>query len=210
MAVSVYVVAAIAGNFWQESTLNPGIWESLTVGNWTDLGRGYGLGQWTNTGGDTHGRLYQLHDYLVSNGYAIDSGDGQIAFLMHENYWTSRQEAASFPDLASFLASDSTDIGALTHAWNIGWEGIHDASWDARVGYAQQCYDYIYQHYDDESITFWVSGNRYLSTSERLNNAVMLHRVLNGGISPEPPDPPEPPKTKKDGMPLWMKIRYRK
>lgn len=200
MAVSIYVVSAIAGNFWQESTLNPGVWESLSEGDWTDLLKGYGLGQWTNTGGDTHGRLYRLHDYLVSNGYPIDSGDGQIAFLLHENYWTPRQEAASFSTLTDFLNSESTDLEMLTHAWNIGWEGIHDSSWDARVGYAEQCLEYIADHYNDDSINFWITGNRYLSTSERLHNAVMLYKVLSGGVIP--------PISRRNKMPIWMQIRY--
>lgn len=208
---SLYVISAMCGNFWQESTINSAIWQSLSVGNWTDLSKGYGLGQWTNTGGNTRGRLYQLHEYLVNNGYDITSAVGQLNFLIAENVWYSRQEASSFANLQDFLNSDSTDITLLTHAWNIGWEGIHDATWDNRVTYAYNCYNYIQEHYNDPNITEWVYGNRYLSNAERLNNAVMLYRFFNGDNPdqpPEPPDPPQPPVKKKRKMPVWMYCKY--
>lgn len=178
---SIYVVAAIAGNFWQESGINPGIWEGLVVGSFDSLNIGYGLGQWTNTNGDTQGRLWQLYTWLTENGYALDSGDGQLAFLIHENVWYSTGEAADYATLEDFLSSTSTDLTALTHAWNIGWEGIHDSSWDARVEYAQKCFDYIQAHANDTSINTWAAENAYLSETQRLNNAVMLYRYLSAG-----------------------------
>lgn len=198
---SIYVVSAMAGNFWQESSLNPGIWQNLNVGTWTDLNAGYGLGQWTNTGGDTHGRLYQVHEWLVSNGYAIDDGDGQATYIIEEDYWTPKAEYLQFHTLTDFLTSDSTDIETLTHAWNWCWEGIHDATWDTRVAYARNCLTFIEQHKDDTSITDWIVGNRFLSDSERYNNAVMLYRLLGG-------DSPTPHPTKRKKMPLWMMLRY--
>lgn len=199
---SIYVVAAIAGNFMQESNINPGIWESLVVGSWTGLNHGYGLGQWTNTGGDTHGRLYQLHDYLEKNGYSDDSGEGQMNFLIEENTWYSQQEASAFSSLQDFLTSTSTDLTLLTHAWNIGWEGIHDASWDLRVRNAERCLEFIQAHANDTSINQWITGNRYLSDSEMLNNAVMLYRFLSSGGGGGGT------QGKKHTMPLWMYCRY--
>lgn len=200
---SLYVVSAIAGNLWQESTINPGIWESLTVGTWTDLNRGYGLGQWTNTGGDTHGRLYKLHEWMTNNGYTIDDGDGQVAYIIAEDYWIAKPEYPQFNNLTDFLNSTSTDIATLTHAWNWCWEGIHDASWNDRVTYANNCYTYIEQHKDDTSITAWITGNRFLSDSEKYNNAVMLYRCIGGVV------PPTPPTSRKHKMPLWMMVRRR-
>lgn len=199
--MSIYVVAAIAGNFWQESGINPGIWEGLLDSPWDSLLHGFGLGQWTNVGSTT-GRLWQLHEWLLANSYKVDDGDGQVAYLIHENYWTPQQEAAGYPSLTDFLQSDSTDIKALTHAFNIGWEGIHDGTWDARVGYANDCYDFILNHWNDPDITEWISGNRFLSTGERLNNAVMLYRALSGGIEPTPTG-----KGKK-GMPVYMMLKW--
>lgn len=197
---SAYVAAAIAGNFWQESNINPGIWEGLVVGDWTQLRHGYGLGQWTNTGGDTQGRLYQLHEYLTSNGYADDSGPGQMSFLIEENVWYSTEEASSFENLQAFLTSDSTDLTLLTHAWCIGWEGIHDASWDLRVEHAQTCYNFIIANANNTQINEWITGNRYLSEPEILNNAVMLYRFLGAGGG----GGGTPGIIKKKGFKPWM------
>lgn len=197
---SIFVVSAMCGNFWQESGINPGVWEGLAEGTWTDLGKGYGLGQWTNTGGDTHGRLYQLHEYLSDNGLENDDLYGQLDFLVEEGVWYSAGSAADFATLDEFINSDSTDIAYLTHAFNRGWEGIHDDTWDARVDYANRCYDFIMENYDNEDITEYYTGNVYLSESQRLNNAVMIYRYLGTGFEPE--------KVKK-GMPVYMMVKRR-
>lgn len=201
---SIYVCAAIAGNMWQESGINPGIWENLSEGTWTDLLKGYGLGQWTNTGGDTHGRLYKLHTWLNENGYSDDDGDGQVKYISVENVWYKQGEAMAFDNLNAFLTTDVEDIELLTHAWNIGWEGIHDETWDLRVQYARDCYQFILQNANDSSINKWISGNRYLSAGERYNNAVMLYRSLSAGGGGG-----GKPTKKKKNMPAWMKIRYK-
>ena len=207
---SIYVISAICGNWRQESAINAGLWEGRREGTWTELNHGYGLGQWTNTGGNTHGRLYQLHEWLVSNGYDIDDADAQIDYLIHEGTWYSVDEASSFRTLDDFLSSESTDIEFLTHAFNIGWEGIHDSSWGDRVTYALSIYDYIRQHADDQSITTWYKGNRYLSVAELNNNAVMAYRHFNGLVIPPQPTPPIPPQPTygKGKMPVWMMLRW--
>lgn len=194
--VSDYVVAAICGNFWQESGINPAVWQSLATGKtWTDLNVGYGLGQWTNTDGDTHGRLYKLHEYLSTNGYSDDDGDGELDFLLHEDYWTPNS-SYTFNTLQDFLDSTSTDITMLTHAWNICWEGIHDSTWDLRVTHAQNVYNYLQSHSKDTNT--WIKGNRYLSNDERYNNAVLVFQYLSGYHG------------KKGGMPVYMMIRRRR
>lgn len=209
MAISIYVISAICGNWWHESGVNPGIWEGLVVSDWTSLKHGYGLGQWTNTGNDTHGRLWKLKQYLDDNGYPQDSGEGQINYLIKENVWYPHADYPEFKTLSDFLNTDITDIEYLTHAYNRCWEGIHDSSWDTRVTYANNVYDYLLQHADDTSITTWISGNRYLSNSERYNNAVLAYRQLSGGvIPPDPPVPPTPGKRKK-GMPLYFYLKRR-
>lgn len=200
--VSAVVAAAIAGNMWQESTLSPGVWENLSPGLPTDLLKGYGLGQWTNTGGDTHGRLYQLLTWLQENGYASDDGNGQLAFLIHENAWYQNSEYP-FTSLQDFLTSDSTDLEMLTHAYNLCWEGIHDSSWDARVTYANACYYYIIANANNANIKEWYNQNTYLTEEQRLNNAVMLYRYLSAGGGGG-----GTPSTRKKKMPIWMWIKY--
>ena len=123
--------------------------------------------------------------------------------MIVENTWYPTQEASSYPTLTDFLNSSSTDLTHLTHAYNIGWEGIHDASWDLRVEHSQTCFNFIQAHANDTSINSWVTGNRYLSQAERLNNAVMVYRTLSacggggGTITPA-----------KHHMPVWMMVHY--
>lgn len=197
--VSVYVVSAICGNWWTESGINSDVWENLQVGTWTDLLKGYGLGQWTNTDGNTHGRLWQLYDYMVGEGYDPSYFYGQLDYIPVENVWFRRQEAYKYGTLEGFLTSDSTDLTDLTHAWNIGWEGIHDASWDARVRQAYDVLDYLQNNYDPDYEYTPIIGNRYLSVIERYNNACCMFRYWNGGI----PDP-HPPYSHGKGFKWWI------
>ena len=196
---NIYVIVAICGNWWQESNINPGLWEGRSEGTWTDLKKGYGLGQWTNTGGDTHGRLYQLSQYLQENGYAYDSGEGQLNYFILENTWYSTGAAASYHSLSDFLGSTSTDLEALTMAFMVGWEGINDGTGPKRISAAHQCYDFIQAHTTDPTMNTWVVSNNYLTENQILNNAVMVYRWLNGGVNPPTPGIP-----KIHRMPIWM------
>ena len=192
--VSTYVIAAICGNFWQESTVNPGLWQNATVGS-----PGYGLGQWTDNE-DVHRRT-DLFQWLDANGYQRDDGNGQLSFLIHENTWYS--PGTGYSSLSDFLQSTSTDLNELTRAWMKGWEGISDdGSLRIRQTKAKECYDFITTHFADETITDWIKGNRYLADMERLNNAVMVYRWFSGMI---PPEPPKPAKKKKWKWWLYMK-----
>lgn len=208
--VSLYVIAAICGNFYQESQINPGLWEGLNEGTATTLLRGFGLGQWTNTQGDTHGRLYQLITWLTDNGYAQTDGDGQLSYLMHENIWYRIGYAVDFRNLNDFLLSDSTDIAYLTRAWCSGWEGLTNANdpsitvWEQRIQYATEYYNYLLEHYADPEVTTWIAGNRYLTNAESQNNAVMLYKFFDGTV---PPTPTPPVTFGTRHMPIWMMLR---
>ena len=177
--ISLEVISAICGNWYHESNINPGIYENLQVVPLTDnsVYGGYGLGQWTNNS-QVHRRT-ELVTWLRDNGYADDSGEGQLEYFIYENVWYRRDESAQFTDLHDFLYTDITDIELLTHAFCIGWEGIHDASWDTRVQYARQCYAYIQNNAQDTSINTWYKGNNWLNTNQILNNAVLVYRYLN-------------------------------
>lgn len=213
--VSLYVICAILGNWCGESTINPGIWEGMeAMDDYHVLYHGYGLGQWTNTGDDPNGRLWQFYSWMISNGYDLWDPYGQIQYLIVENKWYSVEEASPWATLEEFLLSDSTDLRALTEAFCIGWEGIHDDSWENRINYAFTIYDYIMEHADDPNISEWVISNVYLPFEDRWNNAVLVYRYFaSGDIIPVPtPDyPPTPgpsPGTKKRKMPVWMMIKY--
>lgn len=216
---SMYVVAAICGNWWQESGINPGVYEGLHVVPLTDnnVYGGYGFGQWTNSVQYSVYRRTALIEWLRANGYADDSPEGEVAFMYHENYWIPKSHSGGYTTLESFLKSTSTDLASLTAAFLDAWEGIYsDAQFQLRYSNAQRVFDYIREHAQDASITTWAIGNRYLTEQERLNNAVLLYRMISaggggGGVKPTYPNWTPKPKpshrTRASKMPLYMYLR---
>ena len=183
---SIYVVAALCGNAWRESFINPGQGE---VG-----GGGFGLFQWTGT------RRTALESWLSDNGYAVDSGNGQCQYLIVEDDWQG--EFGGIGSLDAFLNSTSTDIAMLTEAFMTCWERPGVPALDERIQHANQCYNYIRQHANDTSITDWIAKDEYLSQSELLNNAVMMYRFYSAGGG----GGGSTGRT-KGKMPVWMMIR---
>lgn len=202
--ISKYVVSAICGNWWRESGIDPAIWESLIVCDWdyeyeyTNRG-GYGLGQWTNVG-TPHGRLWNLHSWMVGNGYQMTDGDGELEYMLIEDHWTnSSQSRLGYTSLTEFLQSDSTDLEDLTWDFLANWEGVAGDHFDERLGYATDVLQYIEDHMNDDVQWNWIYGNRYLSTNERYNNAMVVFNYMSKGSFP-----------RHKGMPLWMMLIGRK
>ena len=181
-----YVVAAICGNFWQESTVNPGIWEGLTVG-----APGFGLGQWTDSPGVVYRRT-ALFNYLDSHGYARDSGDGQLEFLIYENSWlvNGAGYVSSYSSLTDFLNSSSTNLSDLTYEFFHSWEGINDGTGPVRLEYAERWLELIDE--DDGIRRPWYTSNSYNNVAEAGFNVLRIKDFLMG-TTPVPPTPPTPP-----------------
>lgn len=168
---SLYVIAAICGNFYQESTVNPGIWENLTPG-----APGYGLGQWTDNAQVT--RRTALFNWLGDHGYSRDSGPGQMAFLIDENVWlrTGAAGPSRFNSLSDFLASTSTDVNMLTAEFMHSWEGIEDGTLSVRQSFALDALTAMQN--DDGTRAAWYSGNRYNSRSQALSNSLLIMDIM--------------------------------
>ena len=163
---NLYVISAICGNFFQESGINPGIWEGLNPS-----GNGFGLGQWTDNAQTS--RRTALFNWLDSNGYSRDSGEGQLRFLVYENLWISSLIApSSYNTLNDYLNSNSTSIADLTREFMYHWEGINDNTYERRYNYAT----YIYNEFlhDDGTRQPWTAGNYYLTRGESDNNAFLV------------------------------------
>ena len=182
---NLYVIAAICGNFWQESQVNPGVWEGWTVGN-----PGFGLGQWTDNPPAVMRRT-ALFNWLDANGYARDSGDGQLAFLVHENLWIpSSFQQSSYNTLTDYFQSTSTDISALTREWMYHWEGINDGSYQTRYDAAVDFYDVFIN--SDGTREPWYAKNERLTRGQARWNSL---RVMDFFLGEEPgpgPGPDEP------------------
>lgn len=185
---SIYVVAALCGNSWRESYINPGQGE---IG-----GGGFGLFQWTG------GRRTNLENWLADNGYDNDSPEGQLLYLIEENDWI--QNYGPYETLEDFLNSDSTDLDELVACFMYNWERPAVPALDERIEYAYQCFDYIQEHANDTEITQWIISPNPITPDETLNNAVMMYRFYSAGGG----GGGTPGKLKKK-MPVWMWIRYR-
>lgn len=188
MAVHVIVVAAILGNWWTESYINPGAWQGYVVG-----GPGYGLGQWTDIT-TSQGSVYRrtaLFNYLSTHGYQQDDGNGQLEFFEYENYWTSGtgQYSSLFLNLQDFLSyiptgSQLPELETLTYAFQQGWEGIRTIQ-TIRYSYAQNCLDFLIQHGTDPRKP-WYKQNSPLALNESYSNCLLVYDYLNGVIPPPP------------------------
>lgn len=186
LSISKYVIAAMCGCWWRESNCNPAIWESLIPCAWdyeyeyTNKG-GYGLGQWTNVS-SPHGRLYNLHTWVTNNGFADGDGYGQLEFMLYENHWaTGNPSRLGYSTLTQFLESPSTSTDDLVYDFLSRWEGVPNDHYSERCGYARTILTYLEQH-GGESAS-WITGNRYLSNAQILNNALVIYNYV-GGSSP--------------------------
>jgi len=175
MNSSLQVIAAICGNFYQESGINPGIWENLTVG-----APGFGLGQWTDSP-PTVMRRTALFDWLDANGYARDSGEGQLKFLVHENIWVpSLISQSSYNTLTEFLNSSDTNTRNLTLEFMYHWEGINDGTDNIRIEEAERIYNLFLA--DDGTRRPWTATNSYLTQTETDNNALLIKDFFSGAM----------------------------
>ena len=68
---SLNAIAGMLGNMQSESTINPGIWQSLTEGS--GGGGGFGLVQWTPWTNFTN--------WADENGYSWDDGNAQLKWI---------------------------------------------------------------------------------------------------------------------------------
>lgn len=206
-STNLHVIAAICGNFWQESTVNPGIWERLEVG-----APGFGLGQWTDNPPVVMRRT-ALFDWLDAHNYPHDSGIGQLKFLIYENIWIpSTFTPSQYNTMTDFLNSTDTSTSRLVEEWMYHWEGIDDGSYNIRLDYALHIYNVLLS--PPNTRKSWFSSNAYLSKDTLIDGYSAPDwnslRIMDFFLGEEPPDPPVPPgptpPTKRRKMPLWMML----
>lgn len=214
LTVSDLVIAAICGNFWRESTVNAGIWESLIVMPWDYVydydnpnRGGYGIGGFTNTQGPygTDMRLLRMHDWCVSNGYAVDDGSAQMYYIVFvERLWAGVYNNDSFDD---YLNSTETDLYTLVDQWCRYWEGVPGNAMPERFAYAQRAYDYIQLHKTDDPTNYhWIAGNRFLAEAEILNNIMCLYFWFTSYYTPGGGGGGGDNR-RKGRIPIWMMLR---
>lgn len=184
--VALPVIAALCGNAWRESHVNPDFEEEGGGGGW-------GLFQWTGS------RRTAFETWCVQSGFRFSDPYAQLQYLTVENFWQGSYGGIS--SLTEFLESTSTDITMLVTAWLRCWEIAGVEALDERLQFANSAYSYIQQHAQDTSIIDWYTGQRYLSEQEALNNSVLMYRYLSTGGGGGT-------LGKEKKMPVWMKIKY--
>lgn len=185
---SIYVVAALAGNAWRESHVNPTL---------SQLGGGaFGLFQWDG------GRKTALLKWLSDNGYEDTSPEGQMQYLIVEGDWVGSFGGIS--SLEEFLTSTSTDVAMLTEAFCTCWERPGVPALAERINFANQALEFIGINANNSSIVAWETKPMYyLTKGQALQNAVLMYRYYSAGGGGG-----GTPGTRKKKMPIWMRIKY--
>jgi len=185
---SAYVIAALAGNAWRESHINPTL---------SQLGGGaFGLFQWDGSRRDA------LLTWLNENGYENTSPIGQMEYLVVEGDWIGTFDGIS--SLMEFLTSSSTNVASLTKAFCTCWERPGVPALNERIEFAHEALEYILLHANDTSIVEWETKPMYyLSRQQALHNAVLMYRFYSAGGGGG-----GTPSARKKKMPIWMWIRY--
>jgi hypothetical protein len=185
---SAYVIAALAGNAWRESHINPTL---------SQLGGGaFGLFQWDGSRRDA------LLTWLNENGYENTSPNGQMEYLVVEGDWIGT--FAGISSLMEFLTSSSTNVASLTEAFCTCWERPGVPALNERIEFAHEALEYILLHANDASIVEWETKPMYyLSRQQALHNAVLMYRFYSAGGGGG-----GTPSARKKKMPIWMWIRY--
>lgn len=180
---SVYVIAALAGNAWRESHINPTLQQ---------LGGGaFGIFQWDGT------RREALLSWLSDNGYESTDPNGQMQYLIVEGDWQGSYGGIS--SLDEFMQSDSTDVAMLTTAFCTCWERPGVPALDERIEFANKALEYIQDNANDTSITTWETEPMYyLSEAQALKNVVLMYRYYSAGGGGGGTI------TRKSGFKIWM------
>lgn len=180
---SVYVIAALAGNAWRESHINPTLQQQG--------GGAFGIFQWDGT------RRESMLSWLSDNGYPSTDPNGQMQYLIVEGDWQGSYGGIS--SLDEFMQSDSTDIAMLTTAFCTCWERPGVPALDERIQFASKALEYIQDNANDTSITAWETEPMYyLSEAQALKNAVLMFRYYSAGGGGGGT------VTRKSGFKIWM------
>lgn len=136
-------IAGVLGNMETESSINPGIWQSLNEGN---MSGGYGLVQWTPATNFT--------DWADTNGYNWDDGDAQLLWIdsvtVSFGQWIPTTEYDF--SFASFKTSTQTPE-YLASAFLMNFERAGVEKEEERRSQAQKWYSFISEEESSTSFT---------------------------------------------------------
>ena len=130
---TIEAVSAMLGNMQKESTINPGIWESLTP-----YGGGYGLTQWTP---------YTKYSLWAGNQWE-GNGDLECQRIQYEVTLTGADAqwipTANYPETFLQFTQSTASVSYLTSAFMHNYERPASYATEAeRQGYAASWYTYL-------------------------------------------------------------------
>lgn len=129
-------VAAMLGNMEAESTINPGIWESLDEGN---MNGGFGLVQWTPA--------TKFFEWCAANNRSTTDIDANIDRIIYEVENGLQWIATAAHDITFREFTKSTgDVGTLAKAFLLNYERPADQSesvQEYRAELARDWYEYL-------------------------------------------------------------------
>lgn len=223
--ISIYQAAAMLGNSWHESKVNPGCYHQNS-GQYNDYGAG--LWMWTNYIDATYGdvlvadAMKEWTEERFRNWYL---GQAQVACIFADDLSTGSMwipcKASEFPmyqDLnqkyptwqAFVEANKETDLEELTRIFFLNWETpgtyqnyIND--WQPRWEAAQDIFEFLREHGNDTVDPEWYYelGYYFIPDDKAYENCLRFWKEASaggggGGI----------PWKKNKHMPIWMMIRY--
>lgn len=131
---SLNAIAGMLGNMQSESTINPGIWQSLTVGS--GGGGGYGLVQWTPWTNYT--------DWADLNGYDWDNGDAQCKWIDEVTASVGQwKPTSSYPMKWSEFKVSTQSPETLAYTFLYNFERPASLDQPNRKTQARYWYDYL-------------------------------------------------------------------
>lgn len=137
-------IAGLLGNIQQESAFNIAAKENgRDDGSATVLGSGFGLCQWTNTGGNSHGRRYNLFQYATKKGKEVTSIELQLDFILYG-------EGSDSVTAREYGKKNFSSVAEATEYFCMKWERPNVAMAhlnDVRIPAAQN----FYEHYTSNS-----------------------------------------------------------
>lgn len=135
---SLNAIAAMLGNMETESTINPGIWESLDEGN-TDAG--YGLVQWTPAS--------KYIDWCSARGIEPDDMDSAIARIEWElENGVQYYATDGYPETFAEFKTSTKSPEYLAQAFLLNYERPADQTQPARSTQARKWYDFLLPYVD--------------------------------------------------------------
>ena len=125
-------IAGMLGNIQTESTVNPGIWENLTV----NYSRGYGLVQWT-----------PATNYIDWAGSDYESGNRQCERIIYEfDSGIQYYPTSSYPMSAANFKTSTESPAYLAYVWLYNYERPGNLDQPNRATQAENWYTYITGH----------------------------------------------------------------